>query len=118
MGYSWFLKCGSDLVGTIILDTFENWHHYGRFTPGPDYARYQTPLETLWEASKEYEALLHSDALIPDEALEQAEIRKENAEQVMDPFTFHLEDTQTHQMTPILDFHRTDDFDGVYWRRW
>lgn len=116
MQKSRLLRCGLDTIGSVTWETGENWHNYGRLEPGPDYWRYQEPLEQLWAADQALEELLESEQVKPDEELQQAEERKEDAYQKLGKFDLYLEETDTHQVQSIHDFHIIDAHGGVYWR--
>lgn len=116
MEKAFLLKSGTDTVGTILFDTFENWHNYGRLQPGPDYERYRQPLEQVWETRQVYKALFNGDNLVPGEDLKQAENDSDQAEEALEKFNFYLEETDTAQILPIHDFRPDGDHGSVYWR--
>jgi hypothetical protein len=116
MQKSWLLKCGSDTIGTVTLETFENWHNYGRLVTGRDYSRFQELLEQLWKADQALEELLESEHTIGEEELQQAEERKEFAETTMDQFDLYFEEMNTHNVQSVHDFRLLDSQGSVYWR--
>ena len=116
MRTDYLLKCGSDTVGTVRYDTFENWHNYGRLKPGSDYERYREALEEFLAAEKALDTLNDSEDAVSDVAEEQAQDRKERAIEVLDQFDFYLETINTTKVYPIHDFHPLEDIGSIYWR--
>jgi hypothetical protein len=117
MQQSWLLKCGPDTVGTVTLVKGGTPHNFGKFEPGPDYARYRDSFEAMWETNRALE--LHrkrvDDQTVDDER-DAAEARYGEASDEFGQFDFRFEDIETGEHVSIHWFEPDGEDGEVYWR--
>ena len=88
------INCGNRILGFVDISTVENWHIYGSFTPGSDFAFYEDAIIAV-------RTLQH-------EAESNPEVDWTDALEIVNGYGFSLaNDDGTHK--PICDFQLDDD---------